>query len=173
MKSAFLPFDERLAIIEDVVKPGYAALGATPGDTSRVATRAAVRTTNIRLSVSRSMPTLTTRLNRPWVRASVSATVLATPVPAGEPQRRDQVGQSERDEQPADEELAGVVGPAQVEEVAADAAEEGEDEEQADGDPEGGRPASGGAGGRCHASTLGSSERPGIGRTARPGQTIG
>ena len=26
MKSAFLPFDERLAIIEDVVKPGYAAL---------------------------------------------------------------------------------------------------------------------------------------------------
>ena len=28
MKSAFLPFDERLEIIEDVVKPGYAALGA-------------------------------------------------------------------------------------------------------------------------------------------------
>ena len=28
MKSAFLPFDERLAIIEHVVKPGYAALGA-------------------------------------------------------------------------------------------------------------------------------------------------
>jgi adenosine deaminase len=28
MKSAFLPFDERLAIIEDVVKPGYAALSA-------------------------------------------------------------------------------------------------------------------------------------------------
>ena len=28
MKSAFLPFDERLAIIEDVVKPGYAALEA-------------------------------------------------------------------------------------------------------------------------------------------------
>ena len=27
MKSAFLPFDERLAIIDDVVKPGYAALG--------------------------------------------------------------------------------------------------------------------------------------------------
>ena len=27
MKSAFLPFDERLAIIEDVVKPGYATLG--------------------------------------------------------------------------------------------------------------------------------------------------
>ena len=26
MKSAFLPFDERLAIINDVVKPGYAAL---------------------------------------------------------------------------------------------------------------------------------------------------
>src|SRR5580765_888471 len=29
MKSAFLPFDERLAIIEDVVKPGYAALGVS------------------------------------------------------------------------------------------------------------------------------------------------
>ena len=28
MKSAFLPFDERLAIIEDVIKPGYAALAA-------------------------------------------------------------------------------------------------------------------------------------------------
>ena len=28
MKSAFLPFDERLAIIEEIVKPGYAALGA-------------------------------------------------------------------------------------------------------------------------------------------------
>lgn len=28
MKSAFLPFDERLAIINDVIKPGYAALGA-------------------------------------------------------------------------------------------------------------------------------------------------
>ena len=28
MKSAFIPFDERLAIIEHVVKPGYAALGA-------------------------------------------------------------------------------------------------------------------------------------------------
>ena len=28
MKSAFVPFDERLAIIEHVVKPGYAALGA-------------------------------------------------------------------------------------------------------------------------------------------------
>ena len=27
MKSAFIPFDERLAIIERVVKPGYAALG--------------------------------------------------------------------------------------------------------------------------------------------------
>jgi len=26
MKSAFLPFDERLAIIDDVVKPGFAAL---------------------------------------------------------------------------------------------------------------------------------------------------
>ncbi len=31
MKSAFLPFDERLAIINDVVKPGYAALTAQPG----------------------------------------------------------------------------------------------------------------------------------------------
>jgi adenosine deaminase len=31
MKSAFLPFDERPAIIEDVVKPGYAALGAGDG----------------------------------------------------------------------------------------------------------------------------------------------
>ncbi|MGH3346506.1 MAG: adenosine deaminase [Nocardioides sp.] len=30
MKSAFLPFDERLAIIEETVKPGYAALAATP-----------------------------------------------------------------------------------------------------------------------------------------------
>jgi adenosine deaminase len=29
MKSAFIPFDERLAIIDDVVKPGYAALGQT------------------------------------------------------------------------------------------------------------------------------------------------
>ncbi|QIX25886.1 adenosine deaminase [Nocardioides sp. JQ2195] len=28
MKSAFLPFDERLAIINDVIKPGYAALAA-------------------------------------------------------------------------------------------------------------------------------------------------
>jgi adenosine deaminase len=28
MKSAFLPFDERLAIIEEIVKPGYADLGA-------------------------------------------------------------------------------------------------------------------------------------------------
>ena len=28
MKSSFLPFDERLAIINEVVKPGYAALGA-------------------------------------------------------------------------------------------------------------------------------------------------
>jgi adenosine deaminase len=26
MKSAFLPFDERLAIIDGIVKPGYAAL---------------------------------------------------------------------------------------------------------------------------------------------------
>ncbi|WP_122818490.1 adenosine deaminase [Nocardioides pantholopis] len=31
MKSAFLPFDERLALIDEVVKPGYAALGARPG----------------------------------------------------------------------------------------------------------------------------------------------
>ena len=30
MKSAFLPFDERLAIIDDVVKPGYAALAEGP-----------------------------------------------------------------------------------------------------------------------------------------------
>jgi adenosine deaminase len=29
MKSSFLPFDERLAIIDGVVKPGYAALGAS------------------------------------------------------------------------------------------------------------------------------------------------
>jgi adenosine deaminase len=29
MKSAFWPFDERLALINDVIKPGYAALGAT------------------------------------------------------------------------------------------------------------------------------------------------
>ena len=28
MKSAFLPFAERLAIIDDVIKPGYAELGA-------------------------------------------------------------------------------------------------------------------------------------------------
>ena len=28
MKSSFLPFDERLAIIDDVIKPGYAELGA-------------------------------------------------------------------------------------------------------------------------------------------------
>jgi len=26
MKSAFLPFDERLAIIDEIIKPGYAAL---------------------------------------------------------------------------------------------------------------------------------------------------
>ena len=26
LKSAFLPFDERLALIEDIVKPGYSAL---------------------------------------------------------------------------------------------------------------------------------------------------
>jgi adenosine deaminase len=29
MKSAFIPFDERLAIIDEVVKPGYAALVQT------------------------------------------------------------------------------------------------------------------------------------------------
>jgi adenosine deaminase len=29
MKSAFVPFDERLALIEDVIKPGYAALAGT------------------------------------------------------------------------------------------------------------------------------------------------
>jgi adenosine deaminase len=29
MKSAFLPFDERLAFIDDTIKPGYAALGAS------------------------------------------------------------------------------------------------------------------------------------------------
>ena len=29
MKSAFLPFDERLALIDGVIKPGYAALAAT------------------------------------------------------------------------------------------------------------------------------------------------
>ena len=28
MKSAFLPFDERLALIDETIKPGYAALGA-------------------------------------------------------------------------------------------------------------------------------------------------
>jgi adenosine deaminase len=28
LKSAFIPYDERLALIEDVVKPGYAALEA-------------------------------------------------------------------------------------------------------------------------------------------------
>ncbi len=28
MKSAFIPFDERLALIDDVIKPGYAAAGA-------------------------------------------------------------------------------------------------------------------------------------------------
>ena len=27
MKSAFIPFDERLALIDDVIKPGYAELG--------------------------------------------------------------------------------------------------------------------------------------------------
>ncbi len=28
MKSAFLPFDERLALIDQVIKPGYAALSS-------------------------------------------------------------------------------------------------------------------------------------------------
>jgi adenosine deaminase len=28
MKSAFIPFDERLAIIDDVIKPAYAVLAA-------------------------------------------------------------------------------------------------------------------------------------------------
>jgi adenosine deaminase len=28
MKSAFLPFDERLRLINDVIKPGWATLGA-------------------------------------------------------------------------------------------------------------------------------------------------
>jgi adenosine deaminase len=28
MKSAFIGFDERLALIEDVIKPGYAAISA-------------------------------------------------------------------------------------------------------------------------------------------------
>jgi adenosine deaminase len=27
MKSAFLPFDQRLAIIDDIIKPGYAEFG--------------------------------------------------------------------------------------------------------------------------------------------------
>ena len=31
MKSAFIPFDERLALIDDVIKPGYAALAAELG----------------------------------------------------------------------------------------------------------------------------------------------
>ena len=31
MKSAFLPFDERLALIDEVIKPGYAALIAARG----------------------------------------------------------------------------------------------------------------------------------------------
>ena len=37
MKSAFLPFDERLALINDVIKPGYAAVAAELGDTSLAA----------------------------------------------------------------------------------------------------------------------------------------
>ncbi|MBF4161793.1 adenosine deaminase [Nocardioides acrostichi] len=35
MKSAFLPFDERLALIDEVVKPGYAALDPTLDDAVR------------------------------------------------------------------------------------------------------------------------------------------
>jgi adenosine deaminase len=31
MKSAFIPFDERLALIDHVIKPGYDALGWAPG----------------------------------------------------------------------------------------------------------------------------------------------
>lgn len=31
LKSAFIPFDERLALIDEVVKPGYAALTAVRG----------------------------------------------------------------------------------------------------------------------------------------------
>jgi adenosine deaminase len=31
LKSAFVPYDERLRLIEDVVKPGYAALQAPVG----------------------------------------------------------------------------------------------------------------------------------------------
>ncbi|MBK8468816.1 MAG: adenosine deaminase [Actinomycetales bacterium] len=31
MKSAFIPFDERLALIDGMIKPGYAALGCTSG----------------------------------------------------------------------------------------------------------------------------------------------
>ncbi len=42
MKSAFLPFDERLALINDVIKPGYAGLiaerDAAPGSVSEVRT---------------------------------------------------------------------------------------------------------------------------------------
>ena len=30
MKSAFLPFDERLALINQVIKPGFAALSEDP-----------------------------------------------------------------------------------------------------------------------------------------------
>jgi adenosine deaminase len=31
MKSAFLPFDERLALINDVIKPGYARVASDLG----------------------------------------------------------------------------------------------------------------------------------------------
>ena len=31
MKSAFLPFDQRLALINEVIKPGYALLRAADG----------------------------------------------------------------------------------------------------------------------------------------------
>ena len=34
MKSAFIPFDERLALIDDVIKPGYAALAAAQASSS-------------------------------------------------------------------------------------------------------------------------------------------
>jgi adenosine deaminase len=36
MKSAFAPFDERLAIINDVIKPGFAALRRAPSDPAAV-----------------------------------------------------------------------------------------------------------------------------------------
>ncbi len=36
MKSAFIPFDQRLALIEDVIKPGYAALATAGADMAEV-----------------------------------------------------------------------------------------------------------------------------------------